>query len=446
MENSSLFKTLVMTFCVGLFSGLMGSFVVLKRMSQLQDVLGHAVFPGILVGFIVWGSKDHPGLVGTACASVLFALLVIRLIRALHRKFPERLLAADSAQGAVLVGVFCSSMALFSFIERSEGYGSSKAGLKDFLFGQLAAISVNQTLVLFFIMFCFFVYVGTLYRAWAFVAFDPVNARVMGLPVKWIETLFFVFQALYMTAALQAAGLVLVAGFLVIPAAIALLLTKSVESYIVMSALIGGLGTLGGAFISFKIPGVPTGPTAVLVMFVALLGTLIFTRLRLWRRVGIRAIRGRAGEREMQLENVLKSAYILLERGQFQSDRIGLKEFAAFRNTTLKDARRQLLRVCDEGLAFQVPGDEAFQLTGEGWAKAYKTIRAHRLWEIYQSKKMGLPPEVVHVDAEFTEHQLSPQEIAQVESELDYPKWDPHGKPIPGVWSRLSKGVWRSGK
>ena len=71
-------------------------------------------------------------------------------------------------------------------------------------------------------------------------------------------------------------------------------------------------------------------------------------------------------------------------------------------------------------------------LTAEGFNKARSVVRNHRLWELYLTNEADYASDHVHDDAEKVEHFLSDEEVAELESYLDYPQHDPHGKPIPG--------------
>lgn len=71
------------------------------------------------------------------------------------------------------------------------------------------------------------------------------------------------------------------------------------------------------------------------------------------------------------------------------------------------------------------------QLTDQGRTRAQQLVRAHRLWEQYLAKRQGMPLEALHAEADRREHATSPEETAQLDAELGYPAWDPHGHIIP---------------
>ena len=83
----------------------------------------------------------------------------------------------------------------------------------------------------------------------------------------------------------------------------------------------------------------------------------------------------------------------------------------------------------NQGLLIKENGQ--FSLSHEGQQRGFQLIRAHRLWESYLAEKEGLTPEQIHEQAEHLEHHLPEGMLKDIESELGFPKFDPHGSPIP---------------
>ena len=75
---------------------------------------------------------------------------------------------------------------------------------------------------------------------------------------------------------------------------------------------------------------------------------------------------------------------------------------------------------------------EKVSLTDDGFKKARSVVRNHRLWELYLTNEANYASDHVHDDAEKVEHFLSEEKVSELESYLNYPQEDPHGKPIPG--------------
>jgi DtxR family Mn-dependent transcriptional regulator len=91
---------------------------------------------------------------------------------------------------------------------------------------------------------------------------------------------------------------------------------------------------------------------------------------------------------------------------------------------------RQLLKRLDE-MDLIVLQDQGFRLTPEGKAYSLRIIRIHRLWERYLAEETGVPETDWHAEAEKMEHKFSEEEINAISRQLGYPRYDPHGDPIP---------------
>lgn len=156
-------------------------------------------------------------------------------------------------------------------------------------------------------------------------------------------------------------------------------------------------------------------------------GSVLFVGLLLWPRTGVvaRARRQRALARRIGLEDALKHIYKQQRMGQTAT-------LASLGGATEQSPARvvELIeRMQDAG--FVRLGDGRIVPTVEGERYALQIIRAHRLWERYLADETGVDPLEWHVHAERREHRITPQEADALEERLGYPRFDPHGDPIP---------------
>jgi manganese/zinc/iron transport system permease protein len=116
---------------LGVISGVLGSFAVMRRQSLLSDALSHAALPGVCLGFMVAGTRDLGAIMAGAFLTCgLAALAVLLIIRRTRIK-------TDAALGVVLSVFFAVGVVLLTVV---QGQGAAQAGLEGFLFGQAAAI------------------------------------------------------------------------------------------------------------------------------------------------------------------------------------------------------------------------------------------------------------------------------------------------------------------
>ena len=153
------------------------------------------------------------------------------------------------------------------------------------------------------------------------------------------------------------------------------------------------------------------------------------------RGVVVAMWRGLREVERVNRENVLKTIYNIEERqlvGELlvtEPRGVALEEVAAVRALP----HRRLRRVCATLIArgFVRAVDGKYVLTGPGLQEACRLVRNHRLWEVYLVHQACIAPDHVHRDAEWVEHVLSADLVAQLERRLGKPLRDVHGSPIP---------------
>lgn len=420
---------------LGISCGLLGSFIVVRRLALVGDTLSHAVLPGVALGFLWTLSKDPLAIfVGAVIAGLAGTVMVQWIRESTHLK-------EDSALGMVLAGFYALGITLFTMIQNLPV--ANKGGLDRFLFGQAAALGRDDVLLITAVTLLASLLILIFYKELLATSFDPGFARAIGMPARLFHYLVMLLLAFAIVVALQAVGVVLVSAMLITPAASAYLLTDRMHRMLLLAGGFGAGAGLLGAFVSFLGSNLPTGP------FMVLAATLLFVVAFLAApRHGLvpRWLRNRSRDGRIQVENTLKSAYHVQERqpeGPGVAYRISLSELAEVRNESLPEAEGKARMLVRRGLASwcapgEVPqtgvmtGERAFVLTPEGWRRACQMVRNHRLWELYLTNAADYPADHVHEDAEVIEHILGEELVRGLERRLNYPAVDPHGRLIPG--------------
>jgi manganese/zinc/iron transport system permease protein len=285
---------------LGVTSGVLGSFAVLRRQSLLGDTLSHAALPGICLGFLIAGARDLGSiLAGALVTGALAALLVLVLTR-------ETRLKTDAALGVALSLFFAVGVVLLT---RIQGMGNaSQGGLDSFLFGQAAAILRSDLWIMGAIGAVALMLVAALWKELKLVTFDPVFAASIGLPVLVLEITLTVMVALAVVVGLQMVGVVLMAAMVVAPAVAARQWARRLEGMVVLAALIGLVGGVFGAVVSATARGLATGPVIVLTVSAMVLVSLLAAPERglLWQ-----AVRRWRDRRELREAQVLTTLYRL---------------------------------------------------------------------------------------------------------------------------------------
>jgi len=110
-----------------------------------------------------------------------------------------------------------------------------------------------------------------------------------------------------------------------------------------------------------------------------------------------------------------------------------MEDFQAWRHHKESDLERDFAALVKSGSAQWIRDEEGIILTEQGYGRAAEVVRNHRLWELYLTREADYAADHVHDDAEKIEHLLGEETVRQLEAELNFPKEDPHGKPIPGL-------------
>jgi ABC-type Mn2+/Zn2+ transport system permease subunit/Mn-dependent DtxR family transcriptional regulator len=407
---------------LGVTCGLLGTFIVVRKMALVGDALSHAVLPGVAIGFLWNMTKDPVAIFIGATIAGLIGAAAVTLIKQTTK------LKEDSALGLVLASFFAVGICLLTMIQRLPN--GNKSGIDKFLFGQAAAISAADVRLMAMVTGLVLVVLVVFYKEFLVTSFDVTFARAAGFPAQVIHYVLMLLLAFAVVIALQAVGVVLVSAMLITPAAAAYLLTDRMSRMLWLSALFGMLAGALGAFSSFLGPNLPTGPFMVLgasTVFVLafLFGPKHGVVLRWWRQRS-RALR-------TQRENTLKSIYHVLEGREFEGEGVSLLELSERRRETIEEAKAQVQELRRHGLVtLQEEGHLAF-LTPSGWQQACAIVRNHRLWELYLTNAAQIAADHVHDDAEKIEHVLGEDVVRELERRLEYATTDPHGRPIPSL-------------
>jgi manganese/zinc/iron transport system permease protein len=395
---------------LGTVCGLLGTFVVVRRMALTGDMLSHAVLPGIVLGLALDPTRN-PLLVllCAVAAGVAGSWSMAAILR--HTR-----LKADAALALVLSVFFALGIALISRLQ--------PPGVHAFLYGQIAAIDHSDLWLLLAVCAAALVIMPLMFRVLCVVSFDASFSRLIGLRVNSIEVVFYLLLSIVIVISMQAVGVVLVTALLVTPAAAARFYTNTLHKMTVISCGLGALGGVLGVWVSARHEGMPTGP----LMALAVTGLFVIALL-FGKRRGLLPTHLRKRREAVRIlgEDVLKKLWHSEELAGRQTS-LTEAEFKQSLPGSIQSAFRKLRDTSHIGITnFKV------SLTPSGRKRAAELVRAHRLWERYLTERGGFKPDHVHDPAERAEHWLDDEGRRKLEENLGHPTVDPHGSPIPAV-------------
>ena len=232
---------------VGLICGVIGVFVILQGLAFLGDALAHAIFPGVVVAFILGGNF----LFGALIAAVIVSFGIGAISQ-------SNRLSNDTAIGVIFAGGFALGVALLS---TQQSYARD---LNSFLFGSILSVKREDLLLTGAVGGVVLLVVFWFRREFTSISFDRSFAQISGINLWAFDQLFLVALAMAIVISLQTVGNVLVLAMLVTPAATARMLTDRLRTMVTLSALIGMSCGVLGLYLSYY-RGVPSGAGVVLV-------------------------------------------------------------------------------------------------------------------------------------------------------------------------------------
>lgn len=245
------------TAILGIVSGILGSFAVLRRQSLFGDAISHAALPGIVLAFIISGSKNSLMLMtGAALFGSIATLFIMSIIKNTRIK-------SDSALGIVLSVFFGLGIVLLTYIQKIPN--SQQAGLDRFIFGQAATLIQRDVVIMGSVGIIIVACVILFWKEFKIITFDPDYAATIGINTKSLDIFLTSLIVAAIVIGLQAVGVVLMSAMLIAPASAARQWTNKFGVMIFLSAIFGIISGVAGAGISSLGTRISTGPSIILV-------------------------------------------------------------------------------------------------------------------------------------------------------------------------------------
>ena len=257
---------------LGMASGMIGSFAVLRRQSLLGDVVSHAALPGIAAVFLMTGTKDTVWLlIGALCSGLAATGFIIGVVRYSRVKF-------DTALALGMSVFFGLGLVLLTYVQKIPN--SNQAGLQRFIFGQAAVLLKSDILVIAVTGAVLLALTLLFWKEFKLLSFDPEFARSLGLPTRSLDVLLSAMTVAAIIAGLQTVGVILMSAMLVAPAVAARQWTNRLGVMVGLAALFGAVSGVAGTLASSALPKLPAGPAIVVAADVLVLVSLALGRAR----------------------------------------------------------------------------------------------------------------------------------------------------------------------
>ncbi len=255
-------RGLIVATLVGGLCGLIGVYIVLRRMSYIGHGLAHAIFGGAVTSYVLSINL----FIGASVWGFVSAMLINMAAR-------KRKINADAAIGIVTTASFALGVALISrFKTFTRSFDAA-------LFGNILGITNNDLIAIVTVSIIAIIVVFIGYKYLLFTTFESEVAGFYGVPTPWVDAVFSLLLAAVIVVSLQVLGVTMIAAAVVIPPVVAQLLTNSFNKMLILSVVIGALCGLAGLYVSFYID-VSSGASVVLISAVLFVVVLTITSLK----------------------------------------------------------------------------------------------------------------------------------------------------------------------
>ena len=254
---------------LGITSGALGCFTVLRKQSLFGDALSHAALPGIGIAYLFAGTKDSLLLMLGAAVFAWFGGIVTLAITSTTR------IKQDAALGITLSVFFGLGVVLLTYLQSTGG--ASQGGLDRFLFGQAAALIESDVINLGILAAGCFVVLIVFFKEFKIATFDSAFGQSLGFPIKYLGALLTSVIVVAVVIGLHTVGVVLMVAMLIAPAAAARQWVSSLKGMLILSAIFGGTSGIIGSMISSTTEGMSTGPVIVITITAILGISLLFS-------------------------------------------------------------------------------------------------------------------------------------------------------------------------
>ncbi len=413
----------------GCACALVGSFLVLRRMSLMGDAISHAVLPGLVVAFLVTHSRGIGAmLVGAVVVGILTALLTQVIAR--YGKVEE-----GAAMGVVFTILFAIGLVLIrqatDHVDLDPScvlYGNIAHIYADAFHGTPVAL---KNLAIVFALNLFFV--TAFYKELKVSAFDPALSSTLGINANLMHYALMILVALTAVVSFEAVGSILVIAMLIVPPVTAYLLTDRLGVLLFLSVVFAAASALLSQLAVIAFPvwfNTPVQPdtSAMMTVFAGffLMVAIVVAPTRglaskAWQHLALRA--------QIRREDILGVLYRFRENlgdaaaAMPTADLRRIFGHGLLTRYALQSLRRRRLTSTTDG--------NGLILTEKGLNRAERLIRSHRLWESYVAQYSDLPLDHLHEPAERVEHFIGPRLETALREEVADPQADPHGRSIP---------------
>lgn len=242
---------------ISIISPLAGSFIVLRRLSQIGDTLSHVALAGVAAGILLGINPTFGSII-----VVLLASFGIERLRKTYFRYSEISIAIVMSTGMAVAVILLSL---------SRG---GAANIMNYLFGSIVSVTNTDVILILSLGIVVVLSIILLYKELLYITFDEESAKISGIPVSYINFFFTILVALTVALSMRIVGALLVSALMVIPAAASLKIAQNFKQTIFYAILFSFISVFSGIFLSFYLNLSPGGSIVIVSIIIMGLTTI----------------------------------------------------------------------------------------------------------------------------------------------------------------------------
>lgn len=262
-------QTFLTGILIGIIAPLLGTFIVVRRLSLIADALSHVTLSGIAFSLFIekkFAFYMLPPLYGGLLFSVLGSIFIEKL-RSVYKAYQEIAIPIILSGGVGLSVIF---------IALADGFNTE---LMNYLFGSASAVSKSDFFTILIITVFVLFIITIFYKELFTLSFDEEHSKVSGIHSKQIHLLFIILTALVIAASIQIVGVLLVSALMTLPVAASMRIAKGFKQMMFLAIAFGELAVMIGLISGYYL-NIPPGGTIVMVAIIILLLSIAYKRLQ----------------------------------------------------------------------------------------------------------------------------------------------------------------------
>ncbi len=258
---------------IGCLAPLIGSVIVIRRLSFIADTLSHFSLAGVCFGVLLahqLADTVFENTISPIALGIVFSVigtLLIEKLRSFYKNYKELSMPIVMSFGAALSGIFIALS------------GDSSSNItSSLLFGSISIVELKDFIVILVMSLIIIIFIVIFYKKIITLCFDETFAKVSGINVKLLQLLITIILAVFISISMEIVGVLLISSLMIVPVASSILVGKSFKNTCIISVIFSEVSILLGIYFSYTL-SVPTGSLIVIFNIVILLFIMIYRNL-----------------------------------------------------------------------------------------------------------------------------------------------------------------------